>query len=67
MACKVLLSGSDTMPLTVRVWTNLDSGANDESFGIDNVIIQKIGSETPAQKIGSGTSSTNLPERIDSM
>ena len=41
-ACKVTLSGSDTMPLTVRVFANLDSDANDESFGIDNVIIQKI-------------------------
>ena len=37
------LSGSGTRPLTVRVWTNLDSEGNDESFGIDNVIIEKLG------------------------
>ena len=38
--CEVSLSGStDFLPLTVRVWTNLDGEANDESFGIDNVII----------------------------
>ena len=43
VACKVTLSGSGTRPLTVRVWTDLDSGASDESFGIDNVIITKLG------------------------
>ena len=29
-------------PLTVRVWTNLDGKADDESFGIDNVVVTKI-------------------------
>ena len=42
VACKVTLSGSGTRPLTVRAWTDLDSGVKDESFGIDNVVIQKI-------------------------
>ena len=28
-------------PLTVRVWTNLNGKANDESFAIDNVVIRK--------------------------
>ena len=42
VACKVTLSGSGTRPLMVRVWSNLDSDAKDESFGIDNVIVQKI-------------------------
>ena len=37
--CYVTLSGSQV--LTVRVWTNLDGDAADESFGIDNVFIQK--------------------------
>ena len=27
--------------LTVRVWTNLDSGATDESFAIDNVAVEE--------------------------
>ena len=40
--CFVTLSGSDVkFPLTVRVWTNLDGDASDESFAIDNVFIQK--------------------------
>ena len=28
--------------LAVRVWTSLNSAANDESFGIDNVVVQKL-------------------------
>ena len=28
--------------LTLRVYTQLDSAANDESFGIDNVVVKKI-------------------------
>ena len=41
--CDITLSGSEeaNIPLTVRVWTNLDGGADDESFGIDNVVIAK--------------------------
>ena len=30
------------MPLTVRVWTNLDSHSRDESFAIDNVVIRLL-------------------------
>ena len=30
------------VPLKVRVWTNLDGDADDESFGIDNVVVAKI-------------------------
>ena len=44
--CSVTLFGSGNVPLTVRVWTNLDSDAKDESFGIDNVIVQKLGPKT---------------------
>ena len=33
--------GDDNAPLTVRVWTNLDQEADDESFGIDNVVISE--------------------------
>ena len=39
--CSVTLSGSGHVPLTVRVWTNID-GKNpmEKSFGIANVVIQ---------------------------
>ena len=42
--CLVTLpAGSEaTVPLTVYVWTNLDGDAADESFGIDNVIVEKV-------------------------
>ena len=42
--CYVTLPATwgDPAPLTVRVWTNLDMRANDESFGIDNVVVTKI-------------------------
>ena len=30
------------MPLTVRVWTNLDGDATDESFAIDNIFISRF-------------------------
>ena len=33
----------ENMPMTVRVWTSLDADALDESFAIDNVVIQLIG------------------------
>ena len=33
----------ENVPMTVRVWTNLDSDALDESFAIDNVVIQLLG------------------------
>merc|ERR1712224_153001 len=32
---------------TVRVWTNLDSNAADESFGIDNVVVRALRKECP--------------------
>ena len=41
--CYVTLpeTSEPTVPLTVRVWTNLDGEADDESFGIDNVVISE--------------------------
>ena len=38
--CYITLPEGSTA-LTVRVWTSLDSAANDESFGIDNVVVKK--------------------------
>ena len=35
------------MPLTVRVWTSLDGDARDESFAIDNVVIQLLQKRKP--------------------
>ena len=35
------------MPLTVRVWTSLDGDAYDESFAIDNVVIQLLQKRKP--------------------
>ena len=41
--CSVTLSGSGNVPLTVRVWTNLDGwDSKEESFGINNVVIQNV-------------------------
>ena len=40
--CEVVLSGSGNRPLTVRVWTNLDEDADYESFGIGDVVVQRI-------------------------
>ena len=42
--CYITLSAplGATVPLTVRVWTNLDGDADDESFGIDNVLVTKL-------------------------
>ena len=39
--CYVTLSAASEgpVPLKVRVWTNLDGDARDESFGIDNILI----------------------------
>ena len=40
---RLLPAGSEeTVPLKVYVWTNLDGDAADESFGIDNVIVEKV-------------------------
>ena len=45
VSCDVTLSGScyfkESIPLHVRVWTSLDGAADDESFGIANVVITK--------------------------
>ena len=35
------------MTLTVRVWTSLDGDARDESFAIDNVVIQLLQKRKP--------------------
>ena len=40
--CTATLSGPGKRPLVVRVRTSLNSGAFDESFGIDNVVIKRI-------------------------
>ena len=41
--CFVTLPASEEkVPMTVRVWTNLDGDADDESFGIDNVVVRAI-------------------------
>ena len=40
-------SGKEKIPLTVRVWTSLDGDADDESFGIDNVVITKLKTGQP--------------------
>lgn len=37
--CSVMLKGTGNQPLTIKVWTSLDQDAQDESFGIDNVLI----------------------------
>ena len=41
--CSISLCGSGNQPLTVKVFTNLDQDATDESFGIDNVVIRDVG------------------------
>ena len=38
---------------TVRVYTTLNSGAQDESFGIDNVVLKRVGDDSGS---GSGSS-----------
>ena len=43
--CTIALAASETnttVPLTVRVWTNLDDPARDESFGIRKVAVTKL-------------------------
>ena len=46
--CFVTLSGVGLqIPLTVRVWTSLDGDPTDESFGIDNVVIEKMEKGNP--------------------
>ena len=39
LGCQIMFAKAQD--LTVRVWTNLDGDATDESFGIDNVLITK--------------------------
>ena len=45
--CRITLSAAPgvDVPLTVRIWTDLDSAADDESFAIDNVGIAQITEE----------------------
>ena len=38
--CYITLPTPEVIGLTVRVWTNLDGEADDESFAIDNVVIK---------------------------
>ena len=61
--CNATLNATsgDTVPLTVRVWTNLDGEANDESFGIDNVVVKEI-EAIPTTIIT--TTSTTVPTTI---
>ena len=33
---------TDLVPLTVRIWTDLDGAADDESFGVDNIMIAPV-------------------------
>ena len=39
--CSIKFPGSGTKPLKIRVWTDLDEPAEDESFGIDNLLIRR--------------------------
>ena len=45
--CRTKLSAAPgvDVPLTVRIWTDLDSTADDESFGIDNVVVARVTEE----------------------
>ena len=45
--CDITLFGPPgaLVPLTVFIWTSLDSDASEESFGIDNVVISKPGGD----------------------
>ena len=51
--CHVELSGApeESVPLTVRLWTNLDGKTDQKSFGIDNVAITKLEEEGNARGI----------------
>ena len=50
--CKITLTTDmPTVPLTVRVWTNLDGKADDESFGVDDIIISKFEEEGSSRNI----------------
>ena len=42
VGCIKRLKGGGTKEVKVKVWTNLDQGPQDESFGIDNILIQEI-------------------------
>ena len=39
---KVGCSSQGSISLKVRVWTSLDADPKDESFGIDNVVIERV-------------------------
>ena len=38
-----------TVPLTIHLWTNLDGEADEESFGIDNVVVTKLQDDSNAK------------------
>ena len=46
--CSVKLRGSGDKPLKIRVWTDLDEPLPDESFGIDNLVIERVEDTTTA-------------------
>ena len=45
---------------TVRVYTTLNSAGNDESFGIDNVVMKKVGDDSGGGGGSSGGMNTNF-------
>jgi hypothetical protein len=48
------------MLMTVRVWTSLDSDARDESFAIDNVVIQLLGKGNSGRNLLSGSNNAMM-------
>ena len=40
--CVATFPGSGIKALTVNVWADLNEDTDDESFGIDNVVVQRI-------------------------
>lgn len=40
--CVETFSGAGTNRLTVHIWTNLNQHSDDESFGIDNALVQQV-------------------------
>ena len=52
--CYITLSSTweEDVPLTVRIWTDLDGDAADESFGIDNIVLAQVEEEGDLGAIG---------------
>ena len=44
---KVSCSAQGSTPLQVRVWTSLDADPMDKSFGIDNILIERVEQGNP--------------------